>query len=186
VTGRISRDGAKSDVLVSIEHVVKEFKVRSARLFARTKDIVHAVSDVTLDIRRGETLALVGETGCGKSTLARCVVRLHDLTSGRIIFDGQDISSASERAMRPVRRRMQMIFQDPYGSLNPRRRVGSIIGDPFEIHDLARGDERIRQFGTSWSWSGSTPSISIDFREISPAGSVNASALRAPSHCAPT
>jgi len=145
VTGRISRDGAKSDVLVSIEHVVKEFKVRSARLFARTKDIVHAVSDVTLDIRRGETLALVGETGCGKSTLARCVVRLHDLTSGRIIFDGQDISSASERAMHPVRRRMQMIFQDPYGSLNPRRRVGSIIGDPFEIHDLARGDERIRQ-----------------------------------------
>jgi oligopeptide/dipeptide ABC transporter ATP-binding protein len=145
VTARTSHDEPKSDVLVNLEHVVKEFKVRSARSFARTKDIVHAVSDVTLDIRRGETLALVGETGCGKSTLARCVVRLHDLTSGRIIFDGQDISSASERAMRPVRRRMQMIFQDPYGSLNPRRRVGSIIGDPFEIHDLARGDERIRQ-----------------------------------------
>ena len=132
-------------MLVSLEHVVKEFKARSARLFARTKETVHAVSDVTLDIRRGETLALVGETGCGKSTLARCIVRLHDLTSGRIVFDGQDISSASERAMRPVRRRMQMIFQDPYGSLNPRRRVGSIIGDPFEIHDLARGEERTRQ-----------------------------------------
>ena len=138
-------DHAESEVLVSLEHVVKEFKVRSSRLFARTKEVVHAVSDVTLDIRRGETLALVGETGCGKSTLARCVVRLHDLTSGRITFDGKDISSASEREMRPVRQRMQMIFQDPYGSLNPRRRVGSIIGDPFEIHDLARGEARTRQ-----------------------------------------
>jgi oligopeptide/dipeptide ABC transporter ATP-binding protein len=145
VTARMLHDHAENDVLVSLEHVVKEFKVRSSRLFARTKEVVHAVSDVTLDIRRGETLALVGETGCGKSTLARCVVRLHDLTSGRIVFDGQDISSASEREMRPVRRRMQMIFQDPYGSLNPRRRVGSIIGDPFEIHDLARGEVRTRQ-----------------------------------------
>src|SRR6478672_2127289 len=87
-----------SEVLVGLEHVVKEFAVRSASLFTRTKERVHAVSDVTLDIRRGETLALVGETGCGKSTLARCVVRLHELTSGRIIFDGQDISTASEKA----------------------------------------------------------------------------------------
>ena len=134
-----------NEVLVSLDHVVKEFAVRSASLFTRTKERVHAVSDVTLDIRRGETLGLVGETGCGKSTLARCVVRLHELTSGRIIFDGQDISAASEKEMRPVRRRMQMVFQDPYGSLNPRRRVGSIIGDPFDIHSLARGEERTRQ-----------------------------------------
>jgi oligopeptide/dipeptide ABC transporter ATP-binding protein len=144
---RFARDvmTAPNDALVRLENIVKEFPVRSARMFARKPERVHAVSGVSLDIRRGETLGLVGETGCGKSTLARCVVRLHELTSGRIRFDGQDISAASEKEMRPVRRRMQMVFQDPYGSLNPRRRVGSIIGDPFDIHDLARGDERTRQ-----------------------------------------
>ena len=130
--------------LVRLEHVVKQFTVPSSSVFSRTRERIHAVSDVTLDIARGETLALVGETGCGKSTLARCIVRLHDLTSGRLVFDGQDISTASQEALRPVRRRMQMVFQDPYGSLNPRRRVGSIIGDPFEIHGLAQGEERLR------------------------------------------
>ena len=134
-----------TDVLVRLENAVKEFPVRSANMFARKKERVHALSGVSLDIRRGETLGLVGETGCGKSTLARCVVRLHELTSGRIIFDGQDISVASEKEMRPVRRRMQMVFQDPYGSLNPRRRVGSIIADPFDIHGVARGEDRTRQ-----------------------------------------
>jgi oligopeptide/dipeptide ABC transporter ATP-binding protein len=142
---RRSDDVPSGEPLVRPEHVVKEFPVRSASLFSRARERLHAVSDVTLEISRGETLALVGETGCGKSTLARCIVRLHDLTSGRIVFDGQDISSASAAEMRPVRRRMQMVFQDPYGSLNPRRRVGSIIGDPFVIHDLARGAERTRQ-----------------------------------------
>src|SRR4051794_2550516 len=98
-----------------------------------------------MEIRRGETLGLVGETGCGKSTLARCIMRLYDITSGRIEFDGRDISTLSTRSLRPVRRDMQMIFQDPYGSLNPRRRVGSIIGDPFAIHGLADGQDRKRR-----------------------------------------
>ena len=131
--------------LVRLEHVTKRFRVKTGSLFSRSQEQVHALSDVTLDIARGETLALVGETGCGKSTLARCIVRLHELTSGRLVFDGQDISTASQDALRPARRRMQMVFQDPYGSLNPRRRVGSIIGDPFEIHGLAEGAERLRQ-----------------------------------------
>jgi oligopeptide/dipeptide ABC transporter ATP-binding protein len=142
---RRSDDVSSGEPLVRLEHVVKEFPVRATSLFGRARERVHAVSDVTFDVRRGETLALVGETGCGKSTLARCIVRLHDLTSGRIVFDGQDITAANAAEMRPIRRRMQMIFQDPYGSLNPRRRVGSIIGDPFDIHDLAHGAERTRQ-----------------------------------------
>ena len=104
---------------------------------------MHAVSDISLEVRRGETLALVGETGCGKSTLARCVMRLHDVTSGRIVFDGSDITAASHAELQPFRRRMQMVFQDPYGSLKPRRRVGSIIGDPFDIHGLASGAARV-------------------------------------------
>ncbi|HEY5182444.1 MAG TPA: oligopeptide/dipeptide ABC transporter ATP-binding protein, partial [Dermatophilaceae bacterium] len=111
--------------------------------FKRSHDYVHAVDDVSLEVYPGETLGLVGETGCGKSTLARCIARLYDLTAGSITFDGKDISSLSRRGMRPLRREIQMIFQDPYGSLNPRRRVGSIIGDPFVIHGIdSRADRK--------------------------------------------
>jgi oligopeptide/dipeptide ABC transporter ATP-binding protein len=133
------------DVLLRVENLVKHFPVQSASLFRRNRDVVHAVDGVSLEVRRGQTLGLVGETGCGKSTLARCVMRLHDITSGRVVFDGRDITNLSPRRMRPFRRQMQMIFQDPYGSLNPRRRVGSIIGDPFAIHRTATGQERKRR-----------------------------------------
>jgi oligopeptide/dipeptide ABC transporter ATP-binding protein len=136
---------ADGDVLLRVENLVKYFPVQSGQLIGRHKDFVHAVDDVSLEIRRGETLGLVGETGCGKSTLARCVARLYDVTSGRIVFDGHDISRISARRMRPFRREIQMIFQDPYGSLNPRRRVGSIIGDPFAIHHIAKGADRRRR-----------------------------------------
>ncbi|MGH9123537.1 MAG: ABC transporter ATP-binding protein [Acidimicrobiales bacterium] len=122
------------DVLLRVEDVKKHFPVQSGKLFNRQHEFVHAVDGVSLEVRRGETLGLVGETGCGKSTLARCIARLYNLTSGRVIFDGQDISLTPTRKLRPLRRQMQIIFQDPYGSLNPRRRVGSIIGDPFAIH----------------------------------------------------
>ena len=133
------------DVLVRIEDLVKRFPVASDRLFGRSGREVQAVDGVSLDVRRGETLGLVGETGCGKSTLARCITRLHNLTSGRVTFDGDDISTLSRRRLRPYRLQMQMIFQDPYGALNPRRRVGSIIGDPFAIHGIAAGVERRRR-----------------------------------------
>ena len=132
------------DVLVSVSDVVKWFPVQTGKL-RRSKDFVHAVDGVSLEVRRGETLGLVGETGCGKSTLARCIARLYNLTSGTVNFDGRDISRLSSRQMRPLRREMQMIFQDPYGSLNPKRRVGSIIGDPFAIHGVASGADRKRR-----------------------------------------
>ncbi len=132
------------DVLLSVTDLVKHFPVQSGSL-RRSRDVVHAVDGVTLEIRRGETLGLVGETGCGKSTLARCVARLFPLTSGQLIFDGRDITSLKPRQLKGVRREMQMIFQDPYGSLNPKRRVGSIIGDPFAIHGVASGADRKRK-----------------------------------------
>jgi oligopeptide/dipeptide ABC transporter ATP-binding protein len=134
-----------TDALVRLDNVVKHFPIRSTRLFGGGHDAVRAVDGVSLEVAQGETLGLVGETGCGKSTLARCVTRLYGLTSGRVTFGGDDISHLSRRRLRPYRRRMQMIFQDPYGSLNPRRRVGSIIGDPFAIHGIVSGDERTRR-----------------------------------------
>ncbi|HEX2743162.1 MAG TPA: dipeptide ABC transporter ATP-binding protein [Streptosporangiaceae bacterium] len=138
-------DPATDDVLVRVDNLVKYFPVRSAGLIRRTVGQVQAVDDVSLTIPRGKTLGLVGETGSGKSTLARCVAGLIPVTSGRVTFNGRDITNLSRRAMRPVRRQIQMIFQDPYSSLNPRRRVGAIIGDPFVIHKTATGAERKRQ-----------------------------------------
>jgi oligopeptide/dipeptide ABC transporter ATP-binding protein len=131
-----------AEVLLRLDNVVKHFGVQSTALRRRSDDVVHAVDGVSLEIRRGETLGLVGETGCGKSTLARCVMRLHELTSGRVVFDGTDITKLSRGQLRPYRRKIQMVFQDPYGSLNPRRRVGSIIADPLAIHGMAPGETR--------------------------------------------
>jgi peptide/nickel transport system ATP-binding protein len=140
-----SAASATGDVLLRVESLVKYFSVKSGKLIQGQRDFVHAVDGVSFEVRRGQTMGLVGETGCGKSTVARCVARLHDVTSGQIVFDGQDISHLSARQMRPHRREIQMIFQDPYGSLNPRRRVGSIIGDPFAIHRTAKGADRRRR-----------------------------------------
>ena len=134
----------EDDVLVRVENLVKYFPIRGPGLLARTVGHVQAVDGVSLTLRRGQTLGLVGETGSGKSTLARCIAGLIPITSGRVVFDGHDIAGLSRRAMQPFRRDIQMIFQDPYGSLNPRRRVGSIIGDPFAVHNTARGGARKR------------------------------------------
>ena len=133
------------EVLLRVQDVVKEFPVSSGKLFGRSKDVVHAVDGVSFELRKGETLGLVGETGCGKSTLARCITRLYSITDGSVEFDGRDITKLEGSALRDVRREVQMIFQDPYGSLNPRRRVGSIISDPFAIHGTLDGPARKRR-----------------------------------------
>ena len=138
----MSDAAAGDDVLVRVDNLVKHFPLHSAGLIRRAAGQVRAVDGVSLTVRKGQTLGLVGETGCGKSTLARCIAGLIPLTSGRVTFGGHDITNLSRRAMRPFRREIQMIFQDPYGSLNPRRRVGSIIGDPFAVHKIASGAAR--------------------------------------------
>jgi oligopeptide/dipeptide ABC transporter ATP-binding protein len=139
VTEPVRRGGDSSEVLLRVENMVKEFPVASSKLFGRSTEAVHAVDGVSFELRKGETLGLVGETGCGKSTLARCITRLYSITGGTVNFNGRDISHLEGSALRDVRREVQMIFQDPYGSLNPRRRVGSIISDPFLIHGILDG-----------------------------------------------
>src|SRR5580700_10650052 len=132
------------DTLLEVDSVVKHFPVRGGALVGRTSGEVHAVDGVSFSLKVGETLGLVGESGCGKSTLARLIAALHPVTSGHIRFKGQDITALSRRQMRPLRRSVQMVFQDPYGSLNPRRRVGSILGDPFSVHASLTKQERKR------------------------------------------
>jgi oligopeptide transport system ATP-binding protein len=140
-TGLVTTDG---EVLLRVEHLKKYFPIRRGILFRREIGRVHAVDDVSFDVKAGETLGLVGESGCGKSTLGRCIVRLHDLTEGSVTIGGQDISRLSRRALRPVRSDVQMIFQDPYASLNPRKRVGTIIADPLRIHGRHTGRQKIK------------------------------------------
>lgn len=130
--------------LLEIQNLKVHFPLR-AGVWGRVRGTVKAVDGVSLEIDRGETLGLVGESGCGKSTLGRSILRLIEPTSGSIRFDSQDVTALSQRELRPLRRRMQLIFQDPYASLNPRMRVGEIVGEAFAIHRLAQGEERAKR-----------------------------------------
>ncbi len=132
---------SKGDLLLEVTDVVKHFPIKSGVVFEREVARVRAVDGVSLTLREGETLGLVGESGCGKSTLCRTIIRLLEPTSGSIKFQGEELVGRSRRDMRPIRRQMQMIFQDPFASLNPRKRVGQIVGDPMELHGLASGAE---------------------------------------------
>jgi peptide/nickel transport system ATP-binding protein len=123
------------DLLV-VDDVKKHFPVTRGIIFQKQVGAVKAVDGVSFSVKAGETLGIVGESGCGKSTLARLVMRLLDPTDGKIIFDGRDITRLSRQAMRPVRREMMMIFQDPYASLNPRKRVGFTVAEALEVHKL--------------------------------------------------
>jgi oligopeptide/dipeptide ABC transporter ATP-binding protein len=134
--------------LVEIDDLRIWFPLKSGIVLDRHVGDIKAVDGVSLTIEEGETLGLVGESGCGKSTLGRAILRLYEPTSGRIVFDGQDITALGETELRPLRRRMQMVFQDPFASLNPRHSVGRIVGEPFRAHGLASRSEattRVRQ-----------------------------------------
>jgi oligopeptide transport system ATP-binding protein len=131
--------------LLEVENLVKHFPIKSGILIDREVGRVRAVDDVSFNVGRGETLGLVGESGCGKSTLCRTLLRLIEPTSGSMVFDGQELTDLGRGGLRAMRREMQMIFQDPYASLNPRKRVGQIVGDPLEQHNIASGEERKRR-----------------------------------------
>jgi peptide/nickel transport system ATP-binding protein len=150
----LTRASEGSEIL-RIEGLVKHFPIR-AGLFKRQVGQVHAVDGVDFHLTAGETLGLVGESGCGKSTLGRTVIKLLEPTAGRIMFNGQDITAYSRRQMRPVRRELQIVFQDPYASLNPRMTVREIVAEPLRIHGMYRGrqgrqrtDELLRTVGLS-------------------------------------
>ncbi len=129
--------------LVATDKLTKYFPVERG-LFGRSTKYLRAVEDVSIRVRRGETLGLVGESGCGKSTLGRCILRLIEPTFGRVVFDGQDLLPLSHGDMRPIRRRMQVIFQDPYSSLNPRMTVREIVGEAIRVFDLAKSKNEER------------------------------------------
>jgi oligopeptide/dipeptide ABC transporter ATP-binding protein len=138
---------SESAPLLEVEHLVVHFPIKRGVLFDRTVGHVHAVSDVSLTLAEGETLGIVGESGCGKTTLARTIARLVDASEGTIRFRGEDITRAGRRALQPVRRELQMVFQDPQASLNPRKRVGQIVGAPLRLQESeeeGRGDVAAR------------------------------------------
>jgi oligopeptide/dipeptide ABC transporter ATP-binding protein len=126
--------------LIQVRNLQKYFPITQGIIFQRQIGAVKAVDDISFDVMPGETLGLVGETGCGKSTTARLLVRLLDPTGGEVLFEGEDIAQRSGDSLKALHREMQMIFQDPYSSLNPRKTVGSIIADPFVIHGLLPGE----------------------------------------------
>src|SRR5690349_18459409 len=142
--------------LLEVRHVKKYFPIRRGVL-QREVARVHAVDDVSFAVREGETLGLVGESGCGKSTLGRTIVRLLEPTDGQIIFRGTPIEHFGTRRMRPLRREMQMVFQDPYASLNPRKRVGTIVSDPMRIHNIGNRAEQKRRVGEILETVGLSP-----------------------------
>ena len=150
---------AEREVLLHVENLVKHFPIKKGVIFQRDIGAVHAVDDVSFDIFRGETLGLVGESGCGKSTTGRTILQLHRPTSGKIIFEGENLAELKGEKLRRKRRDIQMIFQDPYASLNPRMTVGRIIAEPMEIHKTFSGAAKERRVQELLSLVGLNPAF---------------------------
>jgi len=145
-TNNTLQNEGNQDVLLQVKNLKKYYPIQKG-MFSKAKAFVKAVDDVSFDIKRGETMGLVGESGCGKSTLGKAVLRLSPVTGGQVFLEGQEISTLSQRRLRPLRPLMQMVFQDPHGSLNPRHRVGRIIGQPLSVAGWSRADigARVRE-----------------------------------------
>ncbi len=139
---QVSNGARQAETLLRVEELRMYFPINQGMLIQRHVGDVKAVDGLNFEIRRGETLGLVGESGCGKSTTGRAILQLHRPTSGHVYFEGQDLTKLGGETLRRTRRRMQMIFQDPYASLNPRMTVGDIVGEPLEVHGLATGKEQ--------------------------------------------
>ena len=133
------------DVLLEVKNLKMHFPVSSGFLSRKPTGYVKAVDDVSFTVKRGETLGLVGESGCGKTTTGRCILQLYKPTDGQVIFDGQDLTRLNTKNMRAMRREMQVIFQDPYSSLNPRMTAGNIIGEPLIVHGLVSGKDEYKE-----------------------------------------
>lgn len=129
-----------SDVILSIRGLAKNYELGGT--FSKRNDVVHAVENINLEIREGETLGIVGESGCGKSTLGRMIVRLEEPTKGEILFEGHDLAKEPKKSLRQLRKRFQMIFQDPYAALNPRRQIGEIVEEPLRVHGVGKDERR--------------------------------------------
>jgi len=138
----------ENNTLVKVENLVKYFPITQGILFQRQVGAVKAVDNISFEIREGETLGLVGESGCGKSTTGRAILQLHELTSGHVYYRGEDLTKISANNLRKLRRNIQIIFQDPYASLNPRMTIGDIIAEPLEIHGIGNAKtsrERVQE-----------------------------------------
>jgi oligopeptide transport system ATP-binding protein len=133
---------AEREPLIQVRHLRKYFPITRGIVIQRHVGDIRAVDDVSFDIYKGETLGLVGETGCGKTTVGRTMLRLYEPTDGQVLFDDMDLATLPGDKLRHMRRRMQMIFQDPYASLNPRMTVGGIVAEPLEVHSVAQGKEK--------------------------------------------
>jgi len=190
-------DAASNDIILDVRNLFKHFPITKGFIFQKQVGAVKAVDGISFNIRHGETLGLVGESGCGKTTTGRVILRLMEPTSGEASFEGRDIFKLKKEELRLLRRNMQIIFQDPYSSLNPRMTVGDIVGEPLEIHNLARGKEKLRRVQelleivglapyhanryragcrNCWRSSAWRPTTPTATRTSSPAGSGSASA----------
>ena len=135
---------ASNNMILEAKHLVKEYKQRSGR-FGLGETVIKALDDVSISLKKGSTLAVVGESGSGKSTLARCLLQLHPFSSGEVLFHGQSLGKLDTAALRHARKNLQMVFQDPFASLNPRMRIGDIVGEGLLVHDLGNANERLKK-----------------------------------------
>jgi oligopeptide transport system ATP-binding protein len=150
----------ENHAILEVRSLVKHFPVSGGGLFAKAVGTVRAVDGVSFSIGKGETLGLVGESGCGKTTVCRSILQLERSTSGQVIFEGRELTAMTDAELRPIRRRMQVIFQDPYSSLNPRMTVGQIIGEPLKVHRLIPDREgRRRRVTELLSYAGLLPAL---------------------------